>query len=114
MICRSRTGVKSYLVLQDKFKTFQSMLIHFVAYSVYKMLIFLFKGMASTSCDRKTSLEEYGVNLDVVYARTGAFGRIGKSTNPNLWEQFDAEAIYNQLRCTHDESHWLVRSLCTC
>ena len=38
----------------------------------------------------------------------GAFGRIGKSTDPNLWNQFNAEAIHNQLRCTRNESHWLV------
>ena len=64
--------------------------------------------MAPISCDRKTSLEDYGVNLDAVYARTGAFGRVGKSKDPALWDQFSAEEIHNQLRCTHSESHWLV------
>ena len=65
--------------------------------------------MAPTSCDRKTSLEDFGVNMDIVYARTGAFGRVGKSTDPDLWEQFDEKATQNMLRCTHDESHWLVK-----
>lgn len=64
--------------------------------------------MTSTSCDRKSSLEDYGVDLDLVYTRTGAFGRIGKSEDPTLWDQFNPEETHNELRCTRNESHWLV------
>jgi len=74
-----------------------------------KKTIIDFEGMTATSCNRKTSLEDYGVDMDSVYAITGAFGRIGKSTDPNLWDQFNAEETHNLLRCTHETSHWLVK-----
>ena len=66
------------------------------------------KGMAPINCDRKSSLEDYGVDMDSVYAVTGPFARIGKSKDPNLWDQFNATEIHNNLRCTQNQSHWLV------
>ena len=66
------------------------------------------KGMTPISCDRKASLEEYGIDMNSVYSVTGAMGRIGKSIDPDLWDQFDATETHNKLRCTHDQSHWLV------
>ncbi|XP_076799396.1 venom phosphodiesterase 2-like [Clavelina lepadiformis] len=63
-------------------------------------------GMSQIDCKRKSSLEDYGVNMDVVYSRTGSFGRVGKSKDPSLWSQFDAEDTHNQLKCTHEQSHW--------
>ena len=72
------------------------------------LLHLLYPGMTPTSCERKTSLQEYGVDLDVVYTVTGPVGRIGKSENPSLWNQFVPEKTHEDLRCTHNESHWLV------
>ncbi|CAK8697234.1 unnamed protein product, partial [Clavelina lepadiformis] len=61
-------------------------------------------GMSPSDCQRKSSLEDYGINMDVVYARTGANGGISK--DPSLWDKFDAKEIHNRLRCSHKNSHW--------
>jgi len=63
-------------------------------------------GMAPISCERKNSVEDYGVDADFTYIRSGAFGRIGKSKDQTEWPQFNAEDINEGLRCHHEESHW--------
>jgi len=66
-------------------------------------------GMAPISCDRKTSVEDFGVNIDNFYFRGGTSGRIGKSTNQTLWPLFDANLINEALRCKQNATHWKVR-----
>ncbi|XP_039265266.2 venom phosphodiesterase 2-like [Styela clava] len=63
-------------------------------------------GMANISCDQLTYIDKYGVNMDNVYFRGGAHGRVGKSKNKALWDQFDAEDIKNKLQCKRDETHF--------
>uniref|UniRef100_H2ZDI4 Uncharacterized protein n=1 Tax=Ciona savignyi TaxID=51511 RepID=H2ZDI4_CIOSA len=63
-------------------------------------------GMADISCNRKTSIEDFGVNMDAVYFRKGAVGKVGPSHDPSLAGLFDAEAVYDLLKCTHNTSHW--------
>nr|XP_002124677.1 venom phosphodiesterase 2-like [Ciona intestinalis] len=63
-------------------------------------------GMSDISCDRKTSIEDYGVDVDTVYFRDGAIGKVGRSHDPNLADLFDAKSIYNLLKCSHEKSHW--------
>ncbi|CAK8697230.1 unnamed protein product [Clavelina lepadiformis] len=63
-------------------------------------------GMTPQSCDRLNYIDQYGVNMDLVNFYGGAFGRVGKSRNKNLWPQYNPMAIKKQLQCTREESHW--------
>ncbi|XP_078481521.1 venom phosphodiesterase-like [Ciona intestinalis] len=65
-------------------------------------------GMTDISCDRKTSVEDYGVDLDLVFFKSGAFSHIGKSPDRTEWDQFDPQTTYDELRCKHNETHWLA------
>jgi len=65
--------------------------------------------MAPISCDRKTSVEDFGVDTDNFYFLGGTAGRIGKSTNQVLWPLFDANQINEALRCQKNATHWKVR-----
>jgi len=65
--------------------------------------------MAPQSCDRLTYIDKYGVDMSKVNFYGGALGRIGKSKNESLWDQFDPNAIRNQLQCTQNESHFQVK-----
>jgi len=67
--------------------------------------------MAEISCDKKSSVEDYGVDMGKVYFRGGAFGRIGKSKDKSLWDQFDPVATNNLLQCHHDVAHWRVNEI---
>uniref|UniRef100_H2YLL8 SMB domain-containing protein n=1 Tax=Ciona savignyi TaxID=51511 RepID=H2YLL8_CIOSA len=63
-------------------------------------------GMTEISCDRKTSVEDYGVNLDNVFFKSGAFSRVGKSSDRSKWDLFDAQQTYEDMRCKRDQTHW--------
>jgi len=63
-------------------------------------------GMAPISCDRKSSIEDYGVDLDQVYFRSGPVGRLGKSDDKELESLFNAREEMEKLKCDHENSHW--------
>lgn len=64
--------------------------------------------MSPISCERKSSVESYGINMDDVYFRSGAFGRIGKSPDVEKQDLYDANEVNDKLKCTRKESHWQV------
>lgn len=64
--------------------------------------------MAPLACDRVTLLRDYEINLDEVYFKGGAFGRIGKSKDETLWPNFDPIETKKELQCKHNETHFQV------
>ena len=64
--------------------------------------------MADISCERRTSVEDYGVDMDQVYFRSGPLGRIGKSDQKEKEHLFNATDILEKIQCDHDNSHWQV------
>nr|XP_039265727.1 venom phosphodiesterase-like [Styela clava] len=70
------------------------------------LMILADHGMANTSCDRMTYIDQYGVDLNSVYFRGGAHGRVGKSTDKTLWNLYDGEDIKNKLQCKRSETHF--------
>jgi len=63
-------------------------------------------GMSPISCERKSNVESYGINMDDVYFRGGASGRVGKSIDVDKQDLYDADEVNSKLKCTRNESHW--------
>lgn len=64
--------------------------------------------MSPISCERKSNVESYGINMDDVYFRGGASGRVGKSIDVDKQDLYDADEVNSKLKCTRNESHWQV------
>ena len=64
--------------------------------------------MAPISCDKKTSVEDFGVDADITYIRSGAFGRVGKSKDPSEHPLWNAQEANEGLRCKKEQTHWKV------
>lgn len=64
--------------------------------------------MSDISCQRMTYVEDYGVNMEEVFMKSSAAGRIGKGSDVEKAKTFNADNIIKLLQCKRNETHYQV------
>lgn len=59
--------------------------------------------MAPISCDRLTYVEDHGINMEEVFMKAGAAGRIGKGKDEELSKNYTSKKIMDALQCKRKE-----------